>query len=105
MIKRKNKFTAFTIDQVYHRENQDILADSYKPLVTGAAREYEGLDPVVISRVVVGKRKRDDSDQEFGAESEYSSDHSYEFHVGPIDYSKRPVQKTPKHVIQKVIKI
>jgi hypothetical protein len=76
MIKRKNKFTAFTIDQVYHRENQDILADSYKPLVTG---EHQGLEPVVISRVVVGKRKRADSDQEIGSESEYSSDHSYEF--------------------------
>jgi hypothetical protein len=78
MIRRKNKFTAFTIDQVYHRENQDILADSYKPLGT-AGGEYEGLEPVVISRVIVGKRQNIDSDQEIGSESEYSSDHSYEF--------------------------
>jgi hypothetical protein len=63
MIRRKNQFTCFTIDQVYHRENQDVLADAhnYRPVVDA---EFEGLEPLVISRVVVGRRHDQDSDRE-----------------------------------------
>lgn len=51
----------------------------------------------------MGKRN-DDSDQ--GSESAYESDHSYEFHMGHIDYTKQShPKKKPVKYLNSVVKI
>jgi hypothetical protein len=35
MIKRRNKFQALTIDEIYHKENLEVLAGTYTPIDFG----------------------------------------------------------------------
>jgi len=86
---------------VLHRENNDLLAghEQFRPFIES---QVPGLDPLVISRVVVGKKGNDCDSQ---AESEYDSDHSYEFHVGKIDYTKDMLVRKLNANVKVIIRI
>lgn len=59
---------------MYHKENKEILAYSEDFPV---AHMIEGIDPVIIERVVISKKGL--RGRVHSSESSYSSDHSYEF--------------------------
>lgn len=87
MIKRKNHFEAFAIDEVYHRDNKEILAASPKR----TKFRDDGLDPVIIERVVVSKKKphRHTNSDGSSCSSSYSSENSYEFQTQKIEMLKK----------------
>ena len=57
---------------------------------------------MVIARVLVNKKHETKTASDL--ESEYNSDHSYEFQMGPIDYAWKP-PKAPKYPLKQVILI
>lgn len=75
MIKRNNRFDAFAIDEVYHKDNDEVLA-----MEAESPQKENRLDPIVIERVCVSKKKRSRSSSG-SSSSSYSSDNSYMFMV------------------------
>ena len=81
-IKALNNFKAFSIDAIVHKENSEVLAeDYYHSKKQFSCLEKKGLEPLVISEALVGRKRRNSHSSERSklSESSYASDNSYYF--------------------------
>lgn len=64
-IRTLNNFKAFSIDSIVHKEDKEILAeDSYLSRKQYSCLEQKGLEPIVISQALVGRKRKNSHSSE-----------------------------------------